>query len=269
MRERWCARRFTGGHGVRRSGATSAAARQRAAGQRLHHRSSRSAARRGRAHRRLRSWSGRASARTALPMASSAALRRRGDATVGRVPGRHVHHRQREQSAPSRSTTAGASSWSGTPSPRSRERCTRAGSTPPAPRKGARYTSTPTPPATRNSPAVSATANGDFAVAWQSLGQDGDSAGIFTRRFDSSGVAQGMEQRANTFTVGAQALPEVAVADDGKFVVVSQRSQSGRIRAASSAGVSTPSAFRWARIPGQLLHAGGAEPAGGGRRRRR
>src|SRR4029079_18576196 len=69
-------------------------------------------------------------------------------------------------------------------------------------------------------PTVSATANGDFVIAWQSNGQDGDGAGIFTRRFSSSGGAQGVEERVNSFTVGSQAFPGVAVAADGKFVVV-------------------------------------------------
>jgi hypothetical protein len=71
-------------------------------------------------------------------------------------------------------------------------------------------------------PAVAVEGDGDFVVAWQSNGQDGDGAGVFARRFASSGLPEGAEVRANSFTVGSQAFPVVAVADDGDFVVVWQ-----------------------------------------------
>jgi len=71
-------------------------------------------------------------------------------------------------------------------------------------------------------PAVGAEANGDFVVVWQSNLQDGSEYGIFLRRFNSSGVALGVETRANSFTAGDQARPAIDLDADGDFVVVWQ-----------------------------------------------
>jgi hypothetical protein len=69
-------------------------------------------------------------------------------------------------------------------------------------------------------PAVAVRANGDFAVVWQSQGQDGHYLGIFLRRFTSAGVAQGIEFQVNVVTVNQQRHPDVARDGDGDFVVV-------------------------------------------------
>jgi hypothetical protein len=53
-------------------------------------------------------------------------------------------------------------------------------------------------------------AEGDFVVAWAGAG-NGDADGIFARRFDSLGLAQGDEFRVNTFTTGVQANCDVAM----------------------------------------------------------
>jgi len=62
-------------------------------------------------------------------------------------------------------------------------------------------------------------ADGDFVVVWMSLGRDGDSNGIFGRRYDSTGAAIGGEFQVNVFTTGAQSYPSVALAGNGDFVV--------------------------------------------------
>ena len=64
--------------------------------------------------------------------------------------------------------------------------------------------STPTPSSTQSHPAVAMDADGDFVVAWQSYVQDGSSYGIFARRFNAAGVAQGGEFQVNTYTTGNQ-----------------------------------------------------------------
>jgi hypothetical protein len=69
-------------------------------------------------------------------------------------------------------------------------------------------------------PIVDMTAAGDFVVAWQSFGQDGDQEGVFTRRFSSAGAALTAELMVNTITANIQRLPSVAVEGDGDFVVV-------------------------------------------------
>jgi hypothetical protein len=61
-------------------------------------------------------------------------------------------------------------------------------------------------------------ADGDFLIAWSGNGS-GDSDGVFARRFNASGVAQGSEFRANTFTTGSQAGVSAAMDADGDFVV--------------------------------------------------
>jgi len=43
---------------------------------------------------------------------------------------------------------------------------------------------------------------GNFVIVRYSDGQDGDSYGVFGRRYDSSGVAQGAEFQINTYTTG-------------------------------------------------------------------
>jgi hypothetical protein len=67
-------------------------------------------------------------------------------------------------------------------------------------------------------PAVASAASG-FVVVWNTYGQDGDSWGIFGRRFDLSGNPSGGEFQINTFTVGDQYSPAIAMDATG-FVVV-------------------------------------------------
>jgi hypothetical protein len=68
-------------------------------------------------------------------------------------------------------------------------------------------------------PAVAMDKNGDFVVTWYSFGQDGDLFGIAGRMFDPSGVPQGSEFLANSYTTGQQRRPAVAADPDGDFVV--------------------------------------------------
>jgi hypothetical protein len=76
-------------------------------------------------------------------------------------------------------------------------------------------------------PSVAMDDDGDFVVVWASDGQDGSSHGIFARRFDSSGVAQGLETQVNTVTAFSQNFPAVAMDADGDFVVAWQSYHDG------------------------------------------
>ena len=60
--------------------------------------------------------------------------------------------------------------------------------------------------------------DGDFVIVWASE-QDGDSSGVFGRRFAPSGAPRGGEFQINGYTTGAQSLPVVAVGRRGDFVV--------------------------------------------------
>jgi hypothetical protein len=68
-------------------------------------------------------------------------------------------------------------------------------------------------------PAVAQAPDGSFVVVWQSSGQDGDNYGVFGRRFDASGVAQGGEFQVNSQTTGAQREPALALDPSGGFAV--------------------------------------------------
>ncbi|MCA9145020.1 MAG: DUF4347 domain-containing protein, partial [Planctomycetales bacterium] len=69
---------------------------------------------------------------------------------------------------------------------------------------------------TQDNSSVAVDANGDFVVVWE-----GDGAGgydIYGRRFDSAGMALGNEFQISVTTPDGE--PAVAIADDGRFVVV-------------------------------------------------
>src|SRR5207248_1274699 len=68
-------------------------------------------------------------------------------------------------------------------------------------------------------PAVAMDGAGNFAVAWQSDGQDGDGQGVFARQFSAAGVPLGGEIRVNTTSAGAQGFPAVGVDPAGNAVI--------------------------------------------------
>lgn len=84
------------------------------------------------------------------------------------------------------------------------------------------YTSGP-----QNQASVANDPRGGFVVTWGSGSyytgaptQDGSATGVFLQRFDAAGGRLGGEQQANTFTIGPQTAPDVAVDAAGNFVVV-------------------------------------------------
>jgi hypothetical protein len=68
-------------------------------------------------------------------------------------------------------------------------------------------------------PAVGMDANGDFVVVWASA-HDGSGRGIFGQRYDGTGLPVGSEFPVNTYTLGDQNAPDVAMDANGNFVVV-------------------------------------------------
>jgi hypothetical protein len=67
--------------------------------------------------------------------------------------------------------------------------------------------------------AVAMDMNGDFVIAWQSYLQDGSGYGIYARRYDSAGIAQGGEIPVNTVTAGEQMYPSIAMDPNGDYVI--------------------------------------------------
>ncbi len=67
-------------------------------------------------------------------------------------------------------------------------------------------------------PAVAMDPAGNFAIAWASKDQDGDSWGVYARRYDAAGAAQGAEFQVNTHTAKEQERPAITMSA-GAFVV--------------------------------------------------
>jgi hypothetical protein len=66
---------------------------------------------------------------------------------------------------------------------------------------------------------VAMDSDGDFVVGWQSAAQDGSGYGVYARRYNAGGIAQGGEFRVNTTTAGNQQIPAVAIDSSGNFLV--------------------------------------------------
>jgi hypothetical protein len=66
-------------------------------------------------------------------------------------------------------------------------------------------------------PSVAADADGDFVIAWASVGQDGSGWGVYARRY-VGGAAQGPEFRVNTYVNTNQVNISAAMDADGDFL---------------------------------------------------
>ena len=73
--------------------------------------------------------------------------------------------------------------------------------------------------ANRGAPDLAIGSGSGFVVTW-SAAHDGDSYGIFARRFNSVGSSLATEFRVNSYTVGNQRLSVIASDGDGDFVMV-------------------------------------------------
>ena len=72
----------------------------------------------------------------------------------------------------------------------------------------------------QEAPASASDDDGNTIVVWQSLNQDGSSYGVYAQRYDADGNAVGPEFLVNSTTVDVQDQPSVAMAGDGRFVIV-------------------------------------------------
>jgi hypothetical protein len=68
-------------------------------------------------------------------------------------------------------------------------------------------------------PVVEIRDDASFIVAWQALGQDGSSYGVYAREFDGEGNPSGDEFLVNAETEGWQGNPSLAAGPEGTFVV--------------------------------------------------
>ncbi|MBC7965529.1 MAG: DUF4347 domain-containing protein, partial [Fuerstia sp.] len=67
---------------------------------------------------------------------------------------------------------------------------------------------------------VAMNGRGDFVVSWTSVSQDGSGNGVYARRYDAAGTALGNEFRVGMTSTGDQDSPVVAMAADGRFLIV-------------------------------------------------
>jgi len=68
-------------------------------------------------------------------------------------------------------------------------------------------------------PSVAMDADGDFVIAWYTLGQDLSAYAIYAKRYSANGLAADPESRVNTTTANSQVFPSVAMAADGSHIV--------------------------------------------------
>ncbi|MBU1625787.1 hypothetical protein KKB18_00280 [bacterium] len=68
-------------------------------------------------------------------------------------------------------------------------------------------------------PAVAMDGSGNYVITWKSMGQDGDSDGIFAQMFNSDGTKNGNEFQVNTYTIDSQVYPAIAMRRSGSFVI--------------------------------------------------
>ena len=68
-------------------------------------------------------------------------------------------------------------------------------------------------------PSIGMDTAGNFAVAWDSIGQDGDIDGIYAQRFKSDGSKAGAEVAISQTKANEQQKPVVAMLGDGSFAV--------------------------------------------------
>ncbi|MEN8136448.1 MAG: hypothetical protein ABFS18_13075 [Thermodesulfobacteriota bacterium] len=68
-------------------------------------------------------------------------------------------------------------------------------------------------------PSTAMAANGNFVIAWESYGQDGDGAGIFAQHYDAVGTPLGSEFQVNTYTTFYQQIASTAMGANGNFVI--------------------------------------------------
>ncbi len=74
-------------------------------------------------------------------------------------------------------------------------------------------------PLNQDAAAIGMDGSGGFVVVWQSQEGDGSGRGIVGRVFHASGLPAGGEFLINTFTTGAQTLPEISMEPTGEFIV--------------------------------------------------
>ncbi|MBN2087902.1 hypothetical protein JW758_06175 [Candidatus Peregrinibacteria bacterium] len=75
-------------------------------------------------------------------------------------------------------------------------------------------------PNDQQNPRIAMGKDGDYVMVWQSYQQDGSGTGIYGRHFSADGKKISDEFRANTFLIGNQSNPDIAMNEAGQYVIV-------------------------------------------------
>jgi hypothetical protein len=68
-------------------------------------------------------------------------------------------------------------------------------------------------------PSIAMDSNGNFVIAWSSMGQDTSDTGIYAQRYNNTGAPQGSEFQVNSYTSNWQHMVSVAMNFSGNFVM--------------------------------------------------
>ena len=71
----------------------------------------------------------------------------------------------------------------------------------------------------QNNPSICSLNNGGFVISWESMNQDGSSAGIYMQIFAKNGTRAGDEYQVNTYTTNWQSYPSVSNLSNGGFII--------------------------------------------------
>lgn len=71
-------------------------------------------------------------------------------------------------------------------------------------------------------PSITSLSDGGYVITWESNYQDGDGDGIYAQRYDSAGVAVGVETQVNTYTEFNQSNPSITSLSDGGYIITWQ-----------------------------------------------
>ncbi|MEH6836649.1 beta strand repeat-containing protein, partial [Falsihalocynthiibacter arcticus] len=66
---------------------------------------------------------------------------------------------------------------------------------------------------------IASLSDGGWVISWQSIGQDGDSYGIYAQAYNADGSPLGGETQVNTYTAGNQTVQQIAALSDGGWVI--------------------------------------------------
>jgi hypothetical protein len=68
-------------------------------------------------------------------------------------------------------------------------------------------------------PSAAMNSSGECAITWESNAQDGSGYGVYARRYDAAGAAQGNEFRVNSFTSGDQRSSAAVIGANGDLIL--------------------------------------------------